>query len=369
MDDSDVKQDLRELIANIREKLLSLPADGAIRTALTSEKIDELAKRIEKHTPADLEWDKWPPLALFIYRRSISKVFALENDIALVFRHSSRKNQKNILDGLQAQSSTKRWEGKWAGSLFEIFAKSLCLKERGLAVGLDYLLPNSSDTDIRMEMGGKRFHLECTVLTDSDEDREVWERFIEAKKEDPEICLTRPGQFDPPKPKGPSPYYDCLRVYDKVYDKIAKELDLSKSQLSEDAPNILLISFFSPYRHLSPTSPGVGWALDELFADQPKICADHPSFRNISLLAWLTFTEKRLRQSSVTLNPANDSQWFNKVIAAPRKIGAILLFDRFSLKASRVNYNAKQECRISHHEMAKFEELFWVPPEWESGTL
>ena len=357
------------MLKDVRSKLESLPKEAHIRNAIKLENIKSLFEQIESKQADELEWHKWPPLFLFLYRHSISEVFALESDIALVFRHSSRKNQKNILDGLQAQSSKKRWEGKWAGSLFEIFAKSLCLKERGLAVGLDYLLPNSSDTDIRMEMEGKRFHLECTVLTDSDEDREVWERFIEAKKADPEICLTRPGPFDPLKPKGPSPYYDCLRVYDKVYDKIAKELDLNKSQLSEDAPNILLISFFSPYRHLSPTSPGVGWALDELFADQPKICADHPSFRNISLIAWLTFTEKRLRQSGVTLNPANDSQWFNKVIASPRKIGAVLLFDRFLLKASRVNYNAKQECRISHHEMAKFEELFSFPPEWESGTL
>lgn len=365
MDDSDMKQDLRELIANIREKLLSLPAEGAIRTAMTSEKIDELAKRIEKHTPADLEWDKWPPLALFIYRHSLSEIQAFENDINLVVTHSKRTPASQITNYMKAGPEEDRM---WAGGIFETFVKSRCLREKRFAVELDFPLPKGRSSDILIAMKEKSFHLECTVITDSDEDREVWERFIEAKKADPEIFLTRPGQFDPPNSKSPSPYYDCLRVYDKVYDKIAKKLDLNKSQLSEDAPNILLISFFSPYRHLSPTSPGVGWALDELFADQPKICADHPSFLNISLLAWLTFTEKRLLQSGVTLNPANDSQWLNKVIAAPRKIGAVLLFDRFSLKASRVNYNAKQECRISHREMAKLEELFAVPPGWESGT-
>lgn len=365
MKEFDYKKDCLEITQDVRNKLLALPEAAHIRKALSFEQMDEITEQIETISIDELEWQKWPPLLLFINRHTLSDIFAFESDINIVINNSHKKAYSQIIQHLKASPDKDR---DWAGVLFEIFVKSSCLKEKGLAVQLDYPLPNGKETDVRVEIGGKAFYLECTVITDSDEDREVWDKFIDAKKVDPETFLIRPGQFDPLNAKGPSQYYDCLRFYAKVYDKIAKDLDPEKSQLSEDALNILLISFFSPYAHLSPMSRGIGWALDELFSDQPRtpgtIKNSPPNIIDISVLAYLSFTEKRLIKEGLNLNPNKDTGYFNKLINAARKISGIMLFDRCCFKAGRVNYNAKKECRISHHEMAKMEELFTAPPDW-----
>lgn len=351
-----------EMLAGVQDKLASLSEGSHIRSALPGERLEEISKRIERDRLGDLEWGYWPPLFLFIERHSISEIQAFENDIDLVVRDSKRKPASEITQFLKAESRDDR---SWAGGIFETFVKSRFLKEKGLAVELDYGLPNGRDTDVRLEMAGKPFYLECTVITESDEDREAWDRFMEAKKADANVVMVRPGEFDSPNSKSPSPYYDALRFYAKVYDKIAKDLDPRKSQMGEDGPNVLLISFYSPRAPLSPTSPGVGWALDELLADQPKSGAklkNHPpGIKDISLLAWLDFTANDLYSKS-RLESRRYSTDFHEIVAAPRKIGGILLFESCSLKASRVNYNAKEACRLSHHQIAELEELLDTPP-------
>ena len=308
----------------------------------------------------------WPPLFLFLYRRSISEIRAFEYDIDFVVRQSNRKRAREITQFLKAKPRDDRL---WTAGLFETFVKSRLLKERGLTAELDYPLPNGRDTDIRLEIKNKPLYLECTAITESDEDRKVWDRFLAAKKTDPKTILVRPGKFDLPDSKDRPPllYYDSLRFYAKVYDKIAKNLDPRKSQMSEDGPNVLLISFYSFRGPISPTSPGVGWALDELLADQPKGGArlkDYPpGITDISLLAWLDFYANELDSKSC-LDLDSYYKDFEEIVAAPRKIGAILLFETCSFKTSRVNYNAKESSRLSHHEIAELEKLLEAPPVW-----
>ncbi len=177
----------------------------------------------------------------------------------------------------------------------------------------------------------------------------------------------RPGEFDPPNAKGPSPYYDCVRFYAKIYNKIADNLDPTRGQLSEDSANILAVSFYSPRAPLWATSSGVGWALDELFADQPKsgmrLKEEPPGRIDISLMGWLEFTASDLHQTSgLDLKRYTDA--FHEVVGAPKKIGGVLLLDGCALKASRVNYSARASCSVSHQEISEFEELLGNPPVW-----
>jgi len=363
MKKSNDKTYYRDMVSKVRDKLTLLPESSHIRSALSTDKLKEIFNRIEHNNIKDLEYGYWPPLFLFLYHHSVSGIQAFESDIELVIRHSN-KTATQIPQFLKASAEEDRL---WVGRLFEIFVKARCLKEKGAAVELDYTLPNRRETDIRLEIRGKAYYLECTVITDSDEDREVWDRFMTEKKIDSDATLVRPGKYDSPNSKSPSSYYDCLRFYDKVYDKLTKNLDPGRSQMSYENPNLLLVSFDSSTTSSTAESPGIGWALDELFADQPKSevrLRDKPSnIADISFLEWLDFKAKVLNQNShldLKMYYAN----FDDIVAAPRKLGGILLFDRCLLKASRVNYNADVPCRVSHHEIAGFEKLLEIPPNY-----
>ena len=100
--------------------------------------------------------------------------------------------------------------------------------------------------------------LECTVITDGDEDQGTWGRFIAAKSLDSNAVLVRPGKFGPPDAKSPSSYNNCVCLFAKVYDKLVKDLDPSKSQFADDCPNLLLISFNYWAGNFSAMDPGGG---------------------------------------------------------------------------------------------------------------
>lgn len=363
MKSSSDKKIYRDMVAAVREKLLCLPENGHIWRALPARRVDEIAERIELSDIEDLKGARFPPLFSLLSCCSISAIREFEFDVCLVVDHSNRRSLAKITQFLKAGCQDDR---DWVAGQFEMFVKSRFLKE-GLTVELDYLLPNGKDADIRLEMDQKVFSLECTVITDSDEDRNTWDRFIADKSALEKGILMRPGKYDSPGSRSPSDYYDCLRFYAKVYDKIAKQFDPEKSQMNENAANVLLISFYSPRASLSPTSPGVGWALDELLADQPmsgaRLKDSPPGITDISILAWLDFTAKDPhRKSQLDLNRYYKD--FDKIVAAPRKIGGILLFEACSFRASRVNYNAYKRCSLSHHEIARLEKLVGTPPAW-----
>jgi hypothetical protein len=363
MGDFNSKKYWHDMVVAVRERMSFIPEGGPIRTALPSNRVDEIALKIDRSCVEDLKWATWPPLFLFIYRHSVQEVQEFERDIGLIVKHSKRNRVLRITQFLKAEA---RQDRLWGGGLFETFVKARFLKER-IAVEFDYVLPNRKEIDIRLEIEGKVYSLECTVITESDEDRKVWERFMAAKKMDQNAVLSRPGKFDLPNSKSPSPYYDCLRFYAKVYDKLARNLNPRESQMAEDNSNILLISFYSATAPLSATSEGVGWALDELLADQPKTgvrLKDHaPGMVDISFLAWLQFTADDLHQRAL-LSLDTYCNNFHEIVAAPRKLGGILLFDGCSLTTARANYNAEVRHMLYHHEIARLEKLFECPPNY-----
>lgn len=357
------KKIYRDMVAAVREKLLCLPENGHIWRALPARRVDEIAERIELSDIEDLRGARFPPLFSLLSCCSVSAIREFEFDVCLVVDHSNRRSLAKITQFLKAGCRDDR---DWSAGQFEMFVKSRFLKE-GLKVNLDYVLPNKKETDIRIEMEERSVFLECTIITDSDEDRKVWNRFKGDKNVYEKGILVRPGKFDSPNSKSLSEESKCRRFYVKVFEEIAEGLDPEKSQMKEDAPNVLLISFCCPLTSLSPRSLGVGWALDELLSDQPKSGARRkdysPGIPDISLLTWLDFEAKRLHgKSRLDLNRYYKD--FRKIVAAPRKIGGILLFEACSFRASRVNYNAYKRCSLSHHEIARLEKLVEIPPDW-----
>ncbi len=365
MEGSDERESQRSLIASVKGKWEDLPPESHVKSALPITKFDELSTEIEADSPENLKYRYWPPVFLFIERQAIAEILELDSDLDSVIDHSKERQPAEITSFLKAGPNDDR---RWCAGLFEVFVKAKLLKEAGAeAVKFDYPFPNGRNADLRLEMDGKAIYLECTVITDSDEDRGTWDRFLEAKKVDPEVMLTRPGQFSPPDAKSPSSYYDCLRFYAKAYDKLAKDLDPRKSQCSDDSPNILLVSFHYWAGHLTAKSHGAGWALDELFADQPnlrpRLKDAPPGITDIALVGWLDFMAKELIDKS-RLDGQSYARNFNALLRAPAKLGGALLFDDCSLKRGRINYNAQATCRLTHREMAELETILGASPSW-----
>src|SRR5262249_40049737 len=156
----------------------------------------------------------------FLERSSLPAILQFEADLSSVITHSKKRGREEITQFLNAGPRDNR---PWCAGLFEIFVKATLLRELGTAaVQFDSTLPNGRGPDVRLEVQGKPLCLECTVITDSDEDQGTWERFIAEKSIDPDTVLVRPGKFSPPDAKSPSSYYNCVRLFAKVYDKLAK---------------------------------------------------------------------------------------------------------------------------------------------------
>lgn len=341
-------------VTESRLKRDQLPLDSPLRFALSDDLLAQVEDNIRIEDEVDLRYGKLPPIYGFFSFHPIHAIKNLDAELQLVIQSSNPGKAKEILQFLNT-SSNKRL-GDWYGGLFDLWAKATAVRS-DLPYQLDYVLPNGRDHDIRIELNGRFFHLENTAITRDDEAQEVWDRYCEAKKLNPEEVLLRPGKYCPPNSKGPSPYYLPLRLYGKIYDKITKNLDPTKSQCAVDAPNILLLSFSGP--EVYPDDPGVGWVLDEIFADQPRMVRTivPDSFTDISLDGWVDYRAKELiHKKIITIN------WYcensNKVISAPRQLSGILLFDDHKLVASRVNYNADKGQKISHAEMSELEMLF-----------
>lgn len=218
---------------------------------------------IEKMSGDDLDWKYVHPLFLFVEEHSREQIQAFEGDLDLIFKSSDAKVQAEIRDLLRLGPTEDR---KWDSRMFEISFKAR-LKRTGEAVEFDCSLANGRNVDIRMKMRGRKVFLECSVLSDSNEDRRVWDAYMEARNQNSNApAPSRPGgPYEPKNPLGPSHYYDAVRFYEKVYDKLAQGLDPSKGQISSDSPNILMISIRGVRSPLNSESPGFRWALDEFF--------------------------------------------------------------------------------------------------------
>ena len=351
---ADKRDVYRKRVADVRKKRDALTPESQVRKALTDEVLNRTTVFIEQAEITDLLYAYRPPVFGLVARLETPALSELDADIDLVVQSSTPQKQKELTHFLEAGPKEK--VGPWYGGLFDIWAKATALKS-GKPIQLDSVLPSGRDHDIKLSLGGRDFHIENTVITQDDESREVWDRFLRDKRTDPDKVLIRPGAYCPLNAKGPSPYYDALRLYAKIYDKLAKDCNPSKTQLAENAPNILLISFAGPAVRVD--SPSNGWVLDELFADQPKLChASAPDgITDISLDAWIDFTTDELvRRGKMTVDFKCDN--FSSIMAAPRRLAGVLLFDGSTFANSRVNYNAHEQCRVSHREIVELEDLF-----------
>ena len=102
-----------------------------------------------------------------------------------------------------------------------------------------------------------------------------------------------------------------------------------------------------------------------------QVCAVESSLARISPTSrWtrglIDFTAKDLvRQDVLTVEQHDDRMsLYSDILASPRRLGGVMLFDGFKLTTTRINYNARDECSLTHAEMAELERLLGDPPEY-----
>lgn len=277
----------------------------------------------------------WDSLIRFLYRYSEEAIIEFDKDIGVVMKHSSSEQRSALMNSLKAD------DRKYVAGRFEVFTKSRLFRQFGDSAEFDYRLPNGRDVDIRLFLDGRYYFLECSVRTDTDESRRRWENGIRCGSE--------------------NPYSHCIDVYYKVFDKIAKAFDPNKSQMSEEHPNILLISFYTPKSTLYEEGIDVDWALNELFSDQPS-----SNTSKESIPCWLDKKIVELGEEGILSSaPEEQDEIRDGLFRELKKIGGIMLFDnRCRLKKSRINYLANESNRLSHSEMAELEEYLSSCPSW-----
>jgi hypothetical protein len=295
----------------------------------------------------------WPPLLCFVNRSSSEQLSDLDADLDLVIQRSPANIAMQQPSFLTANADDK--PNTWSGGMFDIATKAIALRLIE-DTSIDVSLPNGRRCDIKMMLNGRPFFLEATVIGEDDESREVAERARANQGDNEYLSYIRPGKYCPENAKGPSPYYDVLRVYGKVFDKLAPDLDLTRSQLRENSPNVLLLSF--AHAPLRSDSPGVGWAFDELFVTHPRLKSIIPDgFKDVTLSGWINYKADELRQKGQLTVDVITAR-MDDAFAALRRLSGILLFDGCRLRGARVNYNADEACRVSHAEITQLEQLF-----------
>lgn len=347
-----------ETLAQARQKLEELTESIRTRSVLPKQFFDDLEKRIDQAT--DLSC--LPPVVGFLLDATQEQLVALKTDLDMVLQNTATEKAKvAVARFLLAKAGNSRL---WYGGLFDMWVRAKLLRQCQ-GIKFDVPLPNGRDSDIQLKIGGRSIRLENTVITEDDESRAVWERYCHARESNPNARLIRPGPLDPPNPRGPSQYYNARRMYAKVYDKLTKNLDPNRSQCADDEPNVLLVSFWGS--GVSPSTPGFGWAIDELFTTQPShagfIRNEDSGVLDISLDAWIVFMADELVQKGQLTPDQYDERMDNisAIRTAPRRLGGIMLFDHFKTSA-RINYNADGKCSLKHTEMAELERLLRNAP-------
>ncbi len=344
-----------ERIDAVEEAVRTLPEDGPIRSVLAEGYIEECRTWVRGED--DLKDALWPPLLVYAMMpwHTPEQLALLDADVRAIRDHPTSDSTAAV-----QWLAASRTDGRlWRSGFFETCVRAKALEaadhNEGWSVAFDVALANGRNVDIVMTTPDRSYYLECTVITESDEDQEVHGRWMDARKDDPGLLLSRPGPFDAPSSKGPSPYYDANRIYLKVFDKLQKGGDPTKTQTSDDSPNLLLLSCFPAYGSPLPFSPALSWAFDELFAGQPnmgsiKTMPPQSPVTDISLSAFLRDTF-----------PGRDYD----LIACPSRLSGVLVFNCVGLQGGRINYNAAGPHDISHIEMAGLESVFLPPRGWE----
>lgn len=346
----------KRMLARILKRREKLPPSSFVRHALTDQLLESAEVTVRAAPPRALDVTQWPLIISLFEGCRTSQLTALDDDIATVTSKCPRRARHAVGGFLNATHS--RALSTWYGSLFEIWAKATAIRS-GLALRIDNRLPNGRDSDILLNLAGRRASLECTVLTEDNISRAQWDELLAERGR---------GQQAPIKsqiPSGTSPYRNARRVYQKVYDKLAADFDPGQTQFAPDHPGILLLSFFA--RGFAAEKPAVVWAMDELFGVQPRYRESTristTSAATVVLTNWLDFAANE-KISRGKLTRAGYRSRRDGLIKAPRKLGGILLFDGFLLCGSRVNYNAFPGRRVSHSSMAILERVFAAAPEY-----
>jgi len=330
----------------VRERAAGL-GDGPVRLALSEEFLAGIEARLDGELSG---WSTWPPLFVYSARSALGQLEALDAAIQAVTDQTRPAKQAATHGWLLAKDGGGGVR-QWRSGLFELAVKSRFLAA-ATDVEFDAVLENGRDVDVRATVAGRSMCFEATIISESDEDQGVWARFMAAKGHDEASVLVRPGEHDPENAKGPSPYYDTSRVYLKIYDKLAKEFDPAKPQLSDDEPNVIMLSVWTGYGMPYTSSPGIAWALDELFADQPKGAAKEmtrPGLTDVSLRHFLDGVAP---------------QRVLELLQSPRRVSAVSLFNETAYANGRINYNARTAHQLSHAEMAAVEAIAAVPLPW-----
>ncbi len=336
-----------EKLAIARRRAADLD-EGPVRAALSN----GFFAGIEDRLAGDVSgWSTWPPLFCFAADDRGEHLADLDAAIKTVTERTRVEKRPGSDRWLLADDSDAGTR-LWRGGLFELAMKTRFL-DAATDVEFDAVLANGRDVDIRATVAGRSMCFEATVITESDEDQGVWARFMAAKDTDEHAVLIRPGEHDPEDANGPSPYYDCARVYLKVFDKLAKNWDPAKHQMSETDPNVILLSVWTGPGMPYTSSPGIGWALDELLADQPNAGA-------IKEMTRVGITDVSLATFLWSEAPAAA----HELIHAPRRLGAIALFNETRYSTGRINYNARDANQLSHTEMAAIETIAALPLTW-----
>jgi hypothetical protein len=318
------------MVSSVAQKLGALAIDSSIRMCFSQDRLEAIRRRIETTPAKELGWGLWQPLFLFLRNQPQEAIAALDRDVQLVIRRGHKNAARFLRD-----ERDRDGDGPWRAGLFEVFAKARLCNSNLLSVeGLDWTLSNGKNLDARVRIDGRAMNVECMTRGETNAGKNRWQEHCDALVEDPDTAYF----------ERQNTYTAGRLLYDAVYNKLAPDNDIGKSQLAPDEPNILLISLSSITSDIRADAPSVGWALDELFADQPNGGATP-----ISLQGFLLRDPKRKGR-------------FQDLIAAPRRIGGVLMFDGCTLKQARINYNAHDACRFSHQEMALLEQLFSQPP-------
>lgn len=349
------------LLENARQIVEQLPADSHLREALPARILEDMKQEIERSAEPPS-----PPFFGFLLKASHSHVpsailTALEGDLDVVLKATAPGKKCALTEFVRARAGEY---SKWRGGLFDLWVRATLLRH-GRSPEFDVPSNGERDTDVRLQLGNRHIRLENTVLTEDDESKRAFERFLEARRAneiDPDEPLIRPGPFDPPNPRGLNPAYKTVRLYAKVFDKLTKNLNPAGSQFVDDEPNVLLVSFSGV--EVSPDMPGFGWALDGLFgAGRDSTVMDGI---DISLRGWLEFAckDKLTSEKIIREEYCQRIKTFDDIAVAGKRLSGILLFDDFRRVEARVNCNAHERCRLTRAEMAELEGLFEAVPEY-----
>lgn len=305
------KRNFFGMLSAVQDKLHRLPADSLLKEYFPQARLDAIRRHVENNSASELEWGYWQPYFLFL------------------------RDQRD-----------REGDRPWRAGLFEIFAKSTLVTSDLLSCDeLDWLQSNGRDIDAKVTVGPRVFGVECMTLGESDATRQEWQEHCELLQTDPaQSFFVRQDA-----------YTQGRRLYQAVYNKLAPKLDTRKSQLCQEGANLLLVSLSANTSDLSPDTLSIGWALDELFSDQPN-----GNRSPLSLEGFLTHRKTACSGAGAVECALHD------LLQAPKQISGILLFSGCRLEKARINYNAHHCARISHEEMSLFERALSRQPAYDS---